>query len=68
MRAEKKPAPPPFSLTKQSYCGHQKYINICTFVIFKKKGNKTSLAPCGWFLTNEVICGKAESAPAHVKK
>lgn len=22
---------------KQSYCGHQKYINICTFVIFKKK-------------------------------
>lgn len=25
---------------KKSYCGHQKYINICTFVILKKKDRK----------------------------
>lgn len=50
---------------KQSYCGHQKYINICTFVIFKKKGTKTSLAPCGWSLKNEVIW---KAIGAHVTK
>ena len=56
-----KPAPPSLKIVAI----RTKNILLSVHMSSFKKGNKTSLAPCSWFLKNEVIYGKASRMRAH---